>query len=280
MEHTKHPYSAAIQQWLDTLDADITEINFRKVPYVSFEIGCIYSNSEQLDDFCFDLTRFTKVTTVICPDKELYYSYYPIEMRCMVVLNLKFSPDAHLEKYYNFDLLLNVQFLQLDKWQIFKNKPEYDLKMAQHIRNTINNIPTSVTTLAVHSLWWGYDVDLFPFNNVTEIDVLNGICYNYEKFKNKGITVYPHSDRTPTTCHGVFSCYDTEKFINGVLQNTLLRLEYENDLLQKGHDLLKKEVAELKAMLAAGAAADKGAITSTIDPAPLSDTTTPLEKND
>jgi hypothetical protein len=97
---------------------------------------------------------------------------------------------------------------------------------------------------------------------MTTIEVIDGISYNYEKFYNKGISVYPHSHRLKTSCIGVFSSNDTVKFINGVSQNALLRLEYEHDLLQREHDVLKSEVADLKCLLA-----EKGVISSVSVPA-------------
>jgi hypothetical protein len=151
----KHSFAVAVQSWLDTLDSDITEINFINVPYgVVNAISAV--TPEELVDFCFDLTRFTKISTVICQHRYLHLSsgVMLIGHQCPVVLNLQFSPLAPVKIYHNQYLLLNVQFLQLDSPR-FKNIPNFELEVVKHIRNTINNIPKSVTCMTVHSLWVG-----------------------------------------------------------------------------------------------------------------------------
>jgi len=228
-EKEKHPYAIILQQWLDALDEDIEEIDFSIVTPPNYNNNKV--PIEQLDDFVFDLTRFKKITVVYC-EPELYiehpilptYAYY-------VTLNLKFSSDVSLTTYCNRRLLLHDLYFKEDSI-LYKDMPEYELKIVKHYKNTIENIPQNIKYIHIDVFDW-HDFTKFPFNNVCHICALSSVNYDYKTIKERNIKIYSTIPLNKFTRIGIINNNSMKKFINISNEIRILELEYELTELKK-----------------------------------------------
>jgi hypothetical protein len=231
------------------LDSDALIIDFYNAPQPSY--GAELISPDEIPDFCFDLTRFTKVTRIACypiiqiTNNNINGSIHSLD-ECFVPLNLKFAPDVPLVFYGDRTLTIidyNALGLYLD------TIPDYQLTLLNHIKSTIENIPQSVVEMRINVLFW-QTLESFPFKNVTSIIVANGMEYDHAEFTKRGIKVNICVDICDKTCIGLISSRAVYRWMRCLNQRHTLKLEAECATLRTEMDELKAQMARLLAATA------------------------------